>query len=488
MIDPEKSLTLQTNKMFGNTQNLRKQVRPRTLFALGLGIIFMSFVVFPNMMSPKMLPRDLLPISEPEPVLQNAQVLVEWFSECGCTGIDIEATRLLQSWRTSLSPNVQLRRNNCADWCPGLSAETQRTLKYLTSPTSPDIQFTIHVIHIAYLGICAVPKELLRYQGKSGHYFVARVMCETDRIRSRNVKQCNELFDEVWVPSNFNKEGYALSGVNRDKIRIVHETVDPSEYNPQTVEPLEMNQYFPELEESEITYKPYTFLSIFKWEHRKNWDMLLRSFEDAFCSSSVCGSMCGLALKDTDRVVINKIASGNGEVARNIACLPVRLLIKTSSYVNNNPMAEATTFINSLEHIDLLRKSVAVVSRKMSEVDIIRMYAAVDAFVLPTHGEGWGLPLHEAMCMGLPVIATGWGGSTEFMNDRNSYLIRYTLIDTEPGFKWAAPDRDHLVEVMRKVVKNTKESSEIGDIARKDMIMKFSGDIVTKELNQLISD
>ena len=45
--------------------------------------------------------------------------------------------------------------------------------------------------------------------------------------------------------------------------------------------------------------------------------------------------------------------------------------------------------------------------------DMPAMYANADAFVLPTYGEGWGLPTMEAMSMALPVISTDWGGSTE---------------------------------------------------------------------------
>ena len=35
-----------------------------------------------------------------------------------------------------------------------------------------------------------------------------------------------------------------------------------------------------------------------------------------------------------------------------------------------------------------------------------------------------GLPLHEAMAMGLPTISTAWGGNTQFMTTANSYLIK----------------------------------------------------------------
>jgi glycosyltransferase involved in cell wall biosynthesis len=56
--------------------------------------------------------------------------------------------------------------------------------------------------------------------------------------------------------------------------------------------------------------------------------------------------------------------------------------------------------------------------------DIPRLYAAVDCFVLPTRGEGWGLPIFEAMAMGLPVIATNWSGQVDFMNENNAFPIR----------------------------------------------------------------
>ena len=35
---------------------------------------------------------------------------------------------------------------------------------------------------------------------------------------------------------------------------------------------------------------------------------------------------------------------------------------------------------------------------------LLSLYKSVDAFVLPTHGEGWGLPFAEAMAMELPTI------------------------------------------------------------------------------------
>ncbi len=56
-----------------------------------------------------------------------------------------------------------------------------------------------------------------------------------------------------------------------------------------------------------------------------------------------------------------------------------------------------------------------------------RIFASADAFVLPSRGEGWGLPLMEAMSMGLPTIATAFGGNLDFMNGTNSYLVKVSL-------------------------------------------------------------
>lgn len=51
-------------------------------------------------------------------------------------------------------------------------------------------------------------------------------------------------------------------------------------------------------------------------------------------------------------------------------------------------------------------------------------YGAVDVLVQPSRGEGWGLPMVEAMACGTPVIGTRWSGPAEFLTEDNGYPLR----------------------------------------------------------------
>src|SRR3712207_7858290 len=45
-------------------------------------------------------------------------------------------------------------------------------------------------------------------------------------------------------------------------------------------------------------------------------------------------------------------------------------------------------------------------------------------FRSPTRGEGWGMPVLEAMACGLPTIATAWSGPTDFLTDEVGYPLQ----------------------------------------------------------------
>ncbi len=58
---------------------------------------------------------------------------------------------------------------------------------------------------------------------------------------------------------------------------------------------------------------------------------------------------------------------------------------------------------------------------------------AADAFVIATRGEGWGMPISEAMAMGLPVVVTNWSGVTAFVDETTGYMVDYDLTEVGLG-------------------------------------------------------
>lgn len=70
-----------------------------------------------------------------------------------------------------------------------------------------------------------------------------------------------------------------------------------------------------------------------------------------------------------------------------------------------------------------LLPEIQFISKKISYLKLPRLYMSRVALIGTSHGEGWGLPLTEAMCMGVITIATNWSGNLEFMNDNNSLLV-----------------------------------------------------------------
>ncbi|HEX7862954.1 MAG TPA: glycosyltransferase [Verrucomicrobiae bacterium] len=283
-----------------------------------------------------------------------------------------------------------------------------------------------------------------------GEYHIGRTMYETDRIPAAWVTKCN-LMDEIWVPSEFNKRTFTASGVAEDKIVVIPGAVDAAEFDPakHTALPLPNKA-------------SVNFLSVFEWSTRKGWDVLLAAYLQEFS-------------------------------AEDDVCLYLRTYLMSKP--DGDPSAEIWKRIKEFAAtLDLGSKPwprIEILADQTPTADLPRLYKAVDCLVAPGRGEGWGRPHHEAMMMGVPVIATGWSGNTEFMTSDNSYLINYELEEAarlEPelwhyqGHKWARASVPHLRELMRHVQTNPAERSAKGNKARADMIAKFSREAVSEKI------
>jgi len=83
------------------------------------------------------------------------------------------------------------------------------------------------------------------------------------------------------------------------------------------------------------------------------------------------------------------------------------------------------------------------------------LYNEADVFVTASMAEGFNIPAIEAMSCGLPVISTKYGGQTDFVNNKNGWLVDYKLFEQTndvmyEGIKWAKPSIKDLRKRMRQ--------------------------------------
>ncbi|MFT5485031.1 MAG: glycosyltransferase involved in cell wall biosynthesis, partial [Halieaceae bacterium] len=69
--------------------------------------------------------------------------------------------------------------------------------------------------------------------------------------------------------------------------------------------------------------------------------------------------------------------------------------------------------------------AVTVINRDLDDGAIRSLYELCHLLVAPSRGEGFGLPMAEAMLLKLPVVTTGYGGQMDFCNADNSWLLDY---------------------------------------------------------------
>lgn len=88
--------------------------------------------------------------------------------------------------------------------------------------------------------------------------------------------------------------------------------------------------------------------------------------------------------------------------------------------------------------------------------------------------ESLGLPLIEAMVLDKPVIATGYAGVTDFLDDHTGYPVRYRLTTLETshgpypaGAVWAEPDVEHAAALMLALVNDPQSAAPRIEAARR---------------------
>ena len=127
------------------------------------------------------------------------------------------------------------------------------------------------------------------------------------------------------------------------------------------------------------------------------------------------------------------------------------------------------------------RDDVLVRDGYASPVERDSYFAHCDCYVSLHRSEGLGLTMAEAMALGKPVVATGYSGNLEFMDESNSYLVPYDLVEVPsnwwaygPGATWAEPDIDAAAALMRRVWERPDEARALGQRGQSELLERFS--------------
>jgi glycosyltransferase involved in cell wall biosynthesis len=201
----------------------------------------------------------------------------------------------------------------------------------------------------------------------------------------------------------------------------------------------------------------FKFLSMFDLQDRKDMDLLLKAYLAEFKA-------------DEDVCLVLKITQHTHRTA--------------------DPAALLAHFVEKEAGLRLEKTPpIILVQGFIPRAELPRLYASADAFVLPTRGEGFGLPYIEALACGLSVIATRWSSQLDFLHDGNSYLIdieglvpaSWRDVEYFAGHRWAQPSVEHLRQLMRTVYSSREEARRRAENGRQEIVERWDWSVVVKQ-------
>jgi glycosyltransferase involved in cell wall biosynthesis len=267
----------------------------------------------------------------------------------------------------------------------------------------------------------------------ANRYSIGVWFWETNVFRSED-RAAARFLDEIWVASDYVQ--HAIGGRTSVPVHVVPVPVDPPSG--------------PFLSRSELELPDgFTFLFLFDFvsAERKNPMGVVDAFTRAF-------------------------VPGEGP----------RLLLKSINGRERKPKE-----LRALLDAGRGREDIIVRDGYVSALERDSYFAACDCYVSLHRSEGFGLTIADAMAYGKPVIATGYSGNLEFMNEANSYLVPYELVEIPPewwayapGALWAQPDTNAAAELIRLAWERPDEARALGQRARAELSQQLASERTTE--------
>ena len=232
-------------------------------------------------------------------------------------------------------------------------------------------------------------------------------------------------YDQLWVPTEWQRQCSIEQGYPSDRIFVVPEGVDSLIYYPNSdynVKNLLYHKY-------NIPEDSFTFMIFGRWDYRKSITEIITAFNKEF---------------KNDNNVYLILSVDNPFSTDGLNSTEERL----KQYKLENDRIKVLHFPEKDEYVQWLQNG--------------------DCFLSCSRSEGWNLPLIQAIACGIPTICSDWSGQLEFAKGV-SHLVKieklvaatklFNINDPDIG-EWAEPDFNHLKQVMRDVFDNHKEYKE----------------------------
>ncbi len=246
------------------------------------------------------------------------------------------------------------------------------------------------------------------------------------------VAQIERHVDELWVPSRFVRDVFVRGGVCADRVAVIPNGVDTKTFTP--AGPTSRPQ----------SARKHIILFVGGAIRRKGLDLLLEAYKAAFDPGE-------------DVSLILSISGAAGAYQHNS-------LLPQIQRAANNP---------TFPHVQPLLDS-------FDDATLAALY----------RGEGFGMPLLEAMACGKPVITTALGPSTDFCSEQTACLIpaREEEVPDDPPplgplagqFTWFEPDFAALARTLGHVREHPDEAAQRGRAAAERVRQEFSWSHVTQ--------
>lgn len=239
------------------------------------------------------------------------------------------------------------------------------------------------------------------------------------------VAQITENVDELWVPSEYVRAMFVTDGVPSARVQVIPNGVDLTVFSPS-------RERAPD-----VAVTRFLFVGGLIW--RKGSDILLDAFTTAFAGRD-----------------------------------DVELVIKDVGGDSFYRMGDRDRFREHAASGALPR--ITLHSDELSTADLVDLYRSCDVLLHPYRGEGFAMPVLEAMACGLPVIVTAGGPTDEFCPPQAGWRIPAVrrefpaeqlrpFITVRPP-SVLEPDRASLVAMLREVQADPHARRERGRAAQ----------------------